>query len=191
MVTILSVFLMNGCSLKVVEKPVITYSLNGSTGTFKSTKRAKVLKISAFKSSDNLQSDRIWYKKGFRENSYTQSKWRDGFKNMIENSIKDTLVKSSIFKSVIGGYSKAKVDFYLEGDILKSYQDISKGNKVVFDMVLYLIGKDKNLISSKEFGYRVKCDTLDAKGAVKAYNKILNKMDKEVVKWIEESIRKN
>ena len=188
---ILSIFFISGCSLKVVERGVITYGLDSSTKTFKSIKIPKVLKISTFKSSENLQSDKIWYKRGFEENSYTQSKWRDGFKNMIENSVKDILVKSSIFKSVIGGYSKAKADIYLEGDILKSYQDISKSNEVVFDMVLYLIGKDKKLISFREFSYRVKCDTLNAKGAVKAYNKIVNKMDKEVVKWIKESIRKN
>ena len=186
--------LFSGCSIKEVQPPMVKYTLTSSSNIQKSTLSTdKILKVDHFKSSKLLKSDEIWYQKpDFEMNSYAYSCWSDDFSLLIEKNIADTIYKSHIFKTVFQGHSKIKADLILEGEILKALQSVGKSAKVSLDIRLYLVEKKSGkLISSKEFKYNKKCKSVNAKGAINAYNEIIQQMDKDVLSWIKQSMKKN
>jgi cholesterol transport system auxiliary component len=188
------VLLLGGCSIKEVTNPIVKYSIDSSQTVNTQKSIDKILKVSHFKTSTNLLSENIWYKrKNFETSSYLYSSWSENFSSMIEGHIVDTLFKSGLFKSVFNSYSKMKYDFVLEGEITKAVQNVSKnGANVEFVLRLYLVDtKNSKLLSSKDFRYTRKCDDIDAYGAVKAYNDIIKKFDKEVILWLKKSIKEN
>jgi len=187
-------FLLGGCSIKEITQPIKKYSINNTKNIKKQKKIDKILKVSHLKTSINLLGDGIWYKrKNLSTNSYLYSSWNQNFSSMIEDHVADTLYKSGLFKSVFDSYSKIKYDLILEGDIIKAVQIVNdKSAKVVFEIRLYLVNaKNSNLLSSKDFLYVKKCKSVDALGAVKAYDYILKLFDKEVVLWLKKSIKEN
>ncbi len=192
LVFILIVF--SGCSIKEIEPPILKYTLENSENIQKSSFVIdKILKVEHFKSLKPLKSDEIWYQKpNYEMNSYAYSCWSSDFSLLVEKNIVDTIYKSHIFKTVFQGRSKIKADFLLEGEILKALQSIGKDAKVSFDIRLYLVEKkSRKLISSKEFKYIKKCKSIDAKGAINAYNNIIQQLDKDVLSWIKQSMKKN
>lgn len=187
-------FVASGCSLKVVQKPIVKYTITNTTDIKKSDFTSeKVLKIDHFKSLKLLQSNEIWYQKpSYEMNSYVYSRWSGNFDALVEKNIADTVYNSHIFKSVFEGHSKIKADLVLEGDILQALQSVNGKGKVIFKIRLYLVDKKNNkLIDTKEFEYMEKCKSVNAKGAVNAYNQIIQKLDKDVVSWIKQSMKKN
>lgn len=192
LVFILIVF--SGCSIKEIEPPILKYTLENSENIQKSSFVIdKILKVEHFKSLKLLKSDEIWYQKpNYEMNSYIYSCWSSDFSLLVEKNIVDTIYKSHIFKTVFQGRSKIKADLLLEGEILKALQSIGKDAKVSFDIRLYLVEKkSRKLISSKEFKYIKKCKSIDAKGAINAYNNIIQQLDKDVLSWIKQSMKKN
>jgi len=192
LVFILIVF--SGCSIKEIEPPILKYTLENSENIQKSSFVIdKILKVEHFKSLKLLKSDEIWYQKpNYEMNSYAYSCWSSDFSLLVEKNIVDTIYKSHIFKTVFQGRSKIKADLLLEGEILKALQSIGKDAKVSFDIRLYLVEKkSRKLISSKEFKYIKKCKSIDAKGAINAYNNIIQQLDKDVLSWIKQSMKKN
>jgi ABC-type uncharacterized transport system auxiliary subunit len=194
LLTAVVVFVFSGCSIKDIQKPIAKYTLSNSTYIKRSDFASKkVLKIDRFKSLKLLQSDEIWYQKpSYEMNSYVYSRWNGNFDTLIEKNIADAIYKSHIFKSVFEGHSKIKPDVVLEGDIQQAVQKINDKAKVVFKIRLYLVDrKDSRLIDAKEFEYTKKCKSIDVKGAVNAYNQIIKNLDKDVVLWIKQSMKKN
>lgn len=192
LVFILIVF--SGCSIKEIEPPILKYTLENCENIQKSSFVIdKILKVEHFKSLKLLKSDEIWYQKpNYEMNSYAYSCWSSDFSLLVEKNIVDTIYKSHIFKTVFQGRSKIKADLLLEGEILKALQSIGKDAKVSFDIRLYLVEKkSRKLISSKEFKYIKKCKSIDAKGAINAYNNIIQQLDKDVLSWIKQSMKKN
>ncbi len=194
LLAITTLFFIEGCSFKVVKKPIVKYAIVNNTDIKRSDFSInKILKVDHFKSLKTLQSNQIWYQKpAYKTNSYVYSCWSSDFNLLIEKNISDALFKSHIFKSVFKGYSKIKADLLLEGDILKAIQSINDKGKVIFEIRLYLIDKRSGkLIGTKEFDYKKRCKSLNAKGAVNAYNQVVQNLDKDVVLWIKKLMKKN
>jgi len=190
----LMIFLLGGCSIKEITSPIVKYSINDAKIIAIQKPTTKILKISHIKTSINFQGDSIWYKRANLEtNSYLYSSWNQNFSNMIEDHEADLLYKSGLFKSVFSSYSKIKYDFVLESEIVQAVQYVNKNRaKVEFILRLYLVNaKNSKLISSKDFSYTRKCKTIDAYGAVKAYNDIIKIFDKEVILWLKKSIKES
>jgi len=111
---------------------------------------------------------------------------------LAEKNIANVIYKSHIFKTVFQGHSRIKPDFILEGNILQAIQNVSKDGSVLLSVRLYLVDKkDAKVLGSKEFRYVKKCKSVDAKGAVDAYNEIIKKLDKDVVLWIKQLMKIN
>ena len=192
-VLIIAIF-FSGCSLKEVGKPIVKYSIESTAPSESKIKSDKILKISRFKTPAYLVGNQIWYKReSLRTNSYLYSSWNQDFPAMIEYMLSSTLYKSGLFRSVFANYSKSKSDYTLEGEIVKAVQNITKkGANVTFEIRLYLIdSKTSTLISSKDFSYTKECESINAKGAVKAYNSTIKKFSKEVIKWLKKSVKED
>jgi len=187
--SIIAIFLLAGCVSKEI-KPYEIYTVYDNS-TIKQPLHVKaVLKVAKIKSTDQMNSDRIWYKKSsIKIDSYYYSKWNSSFTQMLEQNLVNNISKSNLFEGVYAKYSKVRTDLVLESELVEAVHDIGS-NSVIFGIRLYLV-KDKNLVSEHEFSYKEKCDSLDAKGAVKAYEKIIEKLNKDVVLWIKKSVIEN
>ncbi|MDX1808543.1 MAG: ABC-type transport auxiliary lipoprotein family protein [Sulfurospirillaceae bacterium] len=188
--SVLILIFISGCSLKEMSQPITTYSITTSDTVQNQQKGQDILKISRFKSPAFLQSRRIWYKYPTSiTNSYLYSQWNENFVSMIEQNVADNLSKSGLFKGVFTQYSRITPDLLLEGNVVNAVQNISS---VSFDIQLYLVdSKTSKLISTKDFSYTQKCDTIDAKGAVSAYTKIVKKLNKDVILWLKTLVKVN
>ena len=188
------IFFMAGCSIKDISKPIVEYDIDNGAKISVKTKSQKILKVSRFKTPVILLGSKIWYqRKSLKTNSYLYSSWNQNFSSMIERDVVDTLYKSGLFKSVFSVYSKARANFVLEGEIINAVQHVQKKSaNVEFEIRLYLIdAKTSKLIGSKDFLYRRKCATVDALGAVKAYNSIIKTFSKEVVLWLKRLVKED
>ncbi len=194
LISTILIFFMAGCSIKDISKPIVEYDIDNGAKISVKTKSHKILKVSRFKSPVILLGSKIWYqRKSLKTNSYLYSSWNQNFSSMIERDIVDTLYKSGLFKSVFSVYSKARANFVLEGEIINAVQHVQKKSaNVEFEIRLYLIdAKTSKLIGSKDFLYRKKCATIDAPGAVKAYNSIIKTFSKEVVLWLKRLVKED
>jgi len=187
--------IFSGCSLKDVSKPVVKYTIDTDKTTQQETIVSdKILKIVRLKSPKYIQNSNIWYENQSLEmNAYLYSAWSEDFPDLIEQNIADTIFKSGLFKSTFTRYSKINPDLLLEGEIVKSIQKIYVNNSTIeLSVRLYLVNhKNSKLIDSKEFTYREECSSVDAKGAVKAYKKIVKNLNKDVVLWLRNLVKEN
>ncbi|NOX15798.1 MAG: hypothetical protein GXP61_07210 [Epsilonproteobacteria bacterium] len=194
LILIFVAFFLGGCSIKDVSAPILKYKISSVNSLNKQKENGKILKISQFKTVQNLIGDKIWYDRGkYKTNSYLYSSWNQDFSSMVEQNIANTLYKNGLFKSVFISYSRVKYDLILEGDIIKAVQNVDKNRaSVAFEMRLYLVdSKSSKLLGTKDFIYAKKCESIDALGAVKAYNKIFKTFDKEVVLWLKKLTKEN
>jgi len=185
---------VTGCSFKHVSKPIARYDVHSAIKLKSKTKSNKVLRVTKFRTSANLFSKKIWYQREDMEtNSYLHSAWSLDFSTMVKQRITNTLYTSKLFKSVLSNYSKAKVDLVLEGEIIKAIQHVGNNSaEVVFEVRLFLINyKTSKLIGSRDFLYKRECKSIDAQGAIRAYDKIMKIFDKEVILWLEKLATKD
>ena len=185
---------LGGCSIKDVGRPISKYAIFDGSHIVKDIKTDKILKISQFKAPLNLMGSKIWYKRdSYAINSYLYSSWSEDFSSIIEHNIANRLYKSRLFKSVFERYSRVKADLSLEGEIINVLQDVGKnGATVSFEIRFYLIDlKTSKLIATKDFSYHRTCKSIDAIGAVKAYNEIIKAFNKEVVLWLKTLVKEN
>ncbi len=192
----LILIIFSGCSIKDVSKPIVKYTIDDDTKVTKERVCVdKIIKIKKFKSPDYIQNTNIWYKKpSYETSSYIYAQWNEVFVDLIEQNIATTIYDSGLFKSMFTRYSKIRSDFTLEGEIIDARQIIKKDNdaEISFAIRAYLIdSKNSKLIDSKEFRYVKQCNSVDAKGAVIAYNDIVKNLNKDVRKWLEILVKEN
>ena len=191
LISVFVLFFILGCSTKET-KPFDTYTLLDNTSTKQSLHVDKILKISKIKSPKYTQSEKIWYKESsVKIDSYFYSKWNGSFNDIIEQNLLNIISKSELYKSVFVRHSKVRADLVLESEIIEAIQSVEEG-QVSFAIRLYLIEqKSSKLVTSKEFAYVEQSETLDAKGAVMAYEKIIKKLNKDVVLWLSKSVKED
>ena len=192
----LILIIFSGCSIKDVSKPIVKYTIDDDTKVTKERVCVdKIIKIKKFKSPDYIQNTNIWYKKpSYETSSYIYAQWNEVFVDLIEQNIATTIYDSGLFKSMFTRYSKIRSDLILEGEIIDARQIVKKDNdaEISFAIRAYLIdSKNSKLIDSKEFRYVKQCNSVDAKGAVIAYNDIVKNLNKDVRKWLEILVKEN
>ncbi len=193
---IFSIVIFAGCSMKEVSQPIVKYTIDDKEKVSKVIKKSdKILKIVRFKAPKYMHNSNIWYERStYETNSYLYSEWNEDFISLIERNIANTIFDSALFKSSFTKYSKSKSDFLLEGEIIEAVQKIDKNLLAVvsFKIRLYLIKPDDGkLIGLKEFSYTKNCKTIDAKGAIMAYNEIIKNLNKDVIAWLKILVTKN
>ena len=188
-VTFFIIIGFSACSIKDVSKPVVKYTISDEIKTIKADLTIdKVLEIEKLKAPKSIQNNHIWYEKAtYAISPYLYSSWNCDFVEIIDKNIADSVYSSGLFKSTFSNHSKVRSDLVLEGEIVEAIQRIDTNGEAYVSFIVreYLIDhKTFNLIGSKEFKYTQKCETVDAKGAIMAYNKIVKKLNKDVVLWL-------
>ncbi|MBE0491762.1 MAG: membrane integrity-associated transporter subunit PqiC [Sulfurospirillum sp.] len=179
---------LSGCSFKEVQKAPTKYTLERQTLEKVTTKYSfGVLKIPQIKAPQHLRSEYIWYSNdSLSMHHYLYAKWSENFGTLFSRSLGEILYESGLFGTVFYESSKMNADLLLEMQILEAKQVVQdKQAKVQFSVRLHMIDQtDNHLIDSQVFRYTVLCESIDAKGAVRAYNVMMQKLGSDVLLWI-------
>ena len=187
---LLIALLFGGCATKTLP-PIKKYTIDENLKKITlHAANCKSIKVEFPKSSDEIFSKDIIYKKGFEKNSYYFSKWYETPNEMLYNSILSLLQTSSICKTVLPEDFDGKSEFSLSMDILDFAQKFS-GNKshVQVRVLFYIKDKNGNITGQKLFNETVKCSSNDAVGAVKAFSKASKQLMQDFAIWLEQVLK--
>jgi len=147
----------------------------------------KTLRISLTQSSQLMQSQSIYYAdESYGEYSYSRSRWAEAPDKQFRHLLEDTIARSELFKGVITYNSQAYNEWLLESKITDFMQYFEGERSYVhLSMQLTLIDQDtRDVISTYYVEKRKKTATADAKGAVEAYNLLVQETLNETVEWL-------
>jgi cholesterol transport system auxiliary component len=187
---VMYVFLLSGCT---TTKPSITeYRVVAKTfkaqGVVDSCKE-KSLKIAQAFSSSSLMSLKMDYvQEESKIFSYSQARWNESPNHSVTMEILKEIRDSKLFKNVQISKSRSKNSWILETnieDFLQYYSDDLKESYSNVVIILTLIdSKSNNVISTKTFSSKIKSETLNAEGGVKALNIALSSILEQNIEWL-------
>lgn len=188
---VIAILFLSGCELKNAMPPIKYYTLS-LVDIEKSTKKSKeIIKVSLPISDKVIMSNNILYDDGnYSLESYAFAKWVDTPNAMIQKILKEAIIDSNLFESVILDYSNLRPSLELETNIVEFKQIIEKDSSIgVVKFRCNLINlRDKNLIASKEFKYKVASNEANIAGAITSFNSATKTLAKELVEWLEVNI---
>ena len=155
------------CSSKNI---VTNYTINPNIQITQKTDKTISLQV---KTTPALQTRKIYWQKGFEKNPYLYSQWIDDFDNLIKKSVYNALFKA--YKAV---YFEKKADINLKLFVTNATHVVTKNSSyVVLDIKAYANSK------TKDFYYKIPCKP-DAKSAVAAFNKAVEKFERDLAEWL-------
>ena len=181
----LIVLLFGGCTTKTLP-PVKKYTINEDIKyTALHPANCKSLKVEFPKSSDEIFSKNIIYKKGLEKNSYYFSKWYETPNEMLYKSVLSILQNSKVCEMVLPEDFDGIANLTISMDILDFTQNFSYDKSYVSIKVLFYI-KDKNgsIIAQKFLNENAECSSNDAVGAVKAFNAASKQLMQDFAIWL-------
>jgi cholesterol transport system auxiliary component len=129
----------------------------------------------------------IYYSdKSFTIYPYVLNKWSNYPTKMIQQQLVMALDKANLYNSVTTDMINGKFDFVLQSELLKMVQLIEKNSAYsVLKIKFYILNKYNQNISTKTFEYKIKNDSINAYGAIKAYNQALNQLTNDLFIWLQ------
>ncbi len=187
------VLFLSACSLKQsgvdnTQKFILTDDNSSFQTSFKNTQ--KILKILTPETPLYLNSYAIIYIQNGLSNAYAYHFWGDLPSNFYRFVLLSKFEQSGIFKSLVGQSSGILADFILEAR-LDSFEQILKQNEnyAKISLSLNLIDAKKNqILSHKNFKVKENIDKNDIELVLKAFNKALNNLTKDIVFWVGENV---
>jgi len=185
---IIVLLLLSGCAMKEAA-PIKIYTLNAGKAPVASTNkyRTKVLKVSF----PQTLKEKITEKMRFSYSSsdygvYQNSEWSNSLEKLVQGSVIEALQESRLFKAVLPYASTASEDLRLESIIYDlSHHIRGEDSYAVVSIEFSLINSDTgNLIKTTRFSYREDTPTVNAEGYVKATNRAMAKLTKDLVVWL-------
>jgi len=179
---------IGGCSMK--SEPMAIYTINPDVKIAKNSKspyRKSSIKVSYPTNIKGKAGSSIYYSySDIEEGSYQNASWGSSSSQLLTYSIIRALEKSGVFGTVIDYRSIANTDYILESEVYEFYHKVRKDISLsVVSMRFGLIDSSTNeLIKSKRFTYEIPTDTTDAKGYVKATNRAIERLSKDLVRWL-------
>ncbi|SFV53088.1 hypothetical protein MNB_SV-6-21 [hydrothermal vent metagenome] len=179
---------ISGCSIK--GKPMVTYTISPNIKISKISKspyRNSSIKISYPTNIKGKSSSSIYYSySDMEEGVYQNASWGSSSSQLLTYSIIRALEQGGVFKSAIDYRSVANVDYTLESEVYEFYHKVRKDISLsVVSIRFDLIDSSTNeLVKSKKFTYEISTDTTDAKGYVKATNRAIERLSRDLVKWL-------
>ena len=187
-VLLLGLLLLNGCSFK--EAPVMkVYTFaTPSVATVPSAQyRNQVLKISYPVAVNEKLSDEMHYSYSLTDRgSYLNSRWANNSGRLLQGNIIQTLSEARLFKVVVPYTSDMDENLRLEEMVFDfSHHVRGEASYAVVSIQFTLINAETGkLLKVRRFSYREATPTTDAKGYVEATNRIMAKLDHDLVVWL-------
>jgi len=184
----LSVLFLSACS--TTYPPYTSYELRSALDVHQKQMVCSkdTLRVAKVTTSQALMRKKMFYVRGLESYSYTQSEWAKRPSEFITEAWIQTVQKSNVFKSVVGADSQAKSRYLLESrveDFMQYYDTQLKHSYAKVAITFFLIDtKSGAVVANMHFEEEEPCESLDAKGGVKALNKLLDKASKSLSVWI-------
>jgi len=181
------VLLFSGCSSK--QTPLKVYTLNTPTAEKISSNKFKhkIIKVMYPQSLKEKTSQKMSYSYSSAEQGvYQNSQWSNNIGKLLEGTFIQALDGSRLFKAVLPYSSTVQEDYRLESNIFAfSHQVRGEQSHALVSMQFSLINTDTGkLVKTKRFSYRVVTKTIDAKGYVEATNEAVERLTKDLLRWL-------
>ncbi len=191
MVWIIIAVAMSGCSIVKTVPSKSEYRLVTPEVVQKhhSACHQSTLKLEPVQSANTFLNRQIYYvTNDIEEHHYTQSLWAQSPNSMIEQLIKQVLIESNMFASVLDYRSNADTTWRYEVRLLDFMQyfehDMSSYVKVSMDFVL-IKNIGRQVVASKHIEMTLPTQSADARGGVQALNRLLSRILAKSNAWLE------
>jgi len=185
---------LGGCAMGGKDLPAArTYTLDsrGSCRTSRHIDATLLIAEPAVKR--DLDTPSIHYSdERYSLEKYTLTRWSDTPADMLHRMIAENMSRSGLFSNVVASPVKCESDYLLQSELYRFRQEFD-GNlsRGVLAIKFYLTDpKEKRLIASRMFRYRVPAESSDARGAVKALNKAAAYLTNDLCRWLSKTVRK-
>ncbi len=188
--------LLNGCMVESIP-PVQTYTLGYQvTGLHAAAKRCqantKIIRLAAISALLPYTTQDIIYSDGPNQlNHYLYSRWNDAPVRLLAKLFQQTLQSVGLFKAVVSDASVSKADYLLESELLEFRQLISdqSHSEVRITMEFRLLDpKTRQVISVKHIQQQQPVASINARGAVEAFNQASQSVADALVRWLQKNL---
>jgi len=187
LIILISIWMM-GCGSK--RAPIKVYTLNAtpySTNITTGKKRGRTIKVMYTRSLKEKLGYKMRYTYSASEQgTYQNSQWSNDIGKLLQGTFIQVLEESRIFRAVLPYTSTLKEDYRLESNIFEFAHYIrGKESYAVVSIQFNLIdtGTGK-LLKSRRFSYKEPTASLDAKGYAGATNRIIVRLNRELIQWL-------
>lgn len=185
---IIAIVFLSGCGQKTLP-PLKTYNLSVDEKCCNEIFRQKDVTLQILEPTTNkyLNSTSLYYSDNkYLLETYKLSKWSDYPTKMILEIALSKLDQLNLFKNITTNTIYAKPDYVLQSELFDFKQVVDdKKSYILFKIKFYLLDeKDYNNVVSKTFDYKVTAESVDAYGAIKAFNKASNLMLTDLSQWL-------
>ena len=184
-----SVVLFTACS--TTYPPYSSYDIElKSSAVVKKAKACskETLRVDNVSTSQPLMSTKMYYVSGVESYSYTVSEWSERPSEFITEAFVTALQKSNVFCNVISADSKAKSHYLLESRVdtfMQYYNEAQTKSYAKISVSFFLVDtKTQEIVAHMHFEKEEPCESLDAKGGVKALKKLLQEASNALALWI-------
>ncbi len=185
------VVIISGCSITKTVPSKTEYRLLSPdvTKIQSSPCESITIKLEPIQSSNTLLDYRMYYTMdSIQQRYYNESLWAQSPNKMIEQILKNVMIESKLFASVLDYRSNADTQWRYEVRILDCMQyfkdDGSSYVKLSMDFVV-IKNIGMQVVASKHFEVVLPTETSDAQGGVVALNKAVSQIVQESNSWLQ------
>jgi cholesterol transport system auxiliary component len=188
-VIVLGFLLLSGCSFK--EAPVMkVYSIviPSVSPVSHAQYRNKILKVSYPIALGDKLNDNMYYSYSLSDRgSYLNSRWSNNAGRMLQGNIIQILSRARLFKVVVPFASDVNEDLRLESTVFDfSHHVRGEASYAVLSMQFTLMNAETGkLVKARRFSYKEHTTTVDAKGYAEAVNRIMAKLGRDLIRWLQ------
>jgi ABC-type uncharacterized transport system auxiliary subunit len=186
--------MMSGCSITKTIPQKTEYLLTSpQVSEVKDSACSNVaIKIEPIQSSNVLRDNRIYYIiNDVEQHAYTQSLWAENPNRSFEEILKNVLIQSKMFSSVLDYRSNADTQWRYEVrilDFMQYFKDNTSYVNVAMDFVI-IKNTGREVVASKHFQWSDSVQSLDAKGGVSALNSAMHELLRQSNAWLEQECK--
>ncbi|MDP3301430.1 MAG: ABC-type transport auxiliary lipoprotein family protein [Sulfuricurvum sp.] len=188
LLSILSLFLLSGCSLKNSAVLIKEHTIDSKVIENKKNniQTSLSIKIQPLMTNDIYNTNHMWYKKGSLFSYFAYNQWVIAPIDLISQRAESALIAHNMYKGVLSTSSKANTDLTLEIEVVDFYQEFNaNGSHVIMQIKANLISNNGNeLLKTKNFHFHQQCPSNDPNGGVKTFEMLLGLFSNDLVNML-------
>lgn len=178
---------LGGCSKAPALK---VYSLNVPTieATHNSSYSNKSIKVAYPQSLREQISQKMNFSYSISDRgTYQNSEWSNDMSRLLQGTFIEVLDSAKLFRVVLSDTTTLKENYRLESNIFAFEHRVrDRASHSIISVQFTLINADTGkLVKSKRFSYAEPTQTTNAEGYADATNRALNRLSKDVIKWLQ------
>jgi ABC-type uncharacterized transport system auxiliary subunit len=116
--------------------------------------------------------------------SYFYHRWDERLSNQVKKILSKALFESKLYTNVVDIHSVAAYEYLLEITINRFEHNVVNGSKVDIGITLNLVDTNSKRSRSRTFDVTKDTQTVDATGALNAYNDAMRDLAAQMIDWL-------